>query len=790
MDKIAQEIDAKSLKGSQVYQTVNIGVNEGNPFNTLKKGIYAPGYSLKNVVDRVDFLSEIDSALKEESLPIYLHSIGGVGKTTVAQVYCNSPKYAQQYDYIFWIDASNEDVRKDVLNSGIFSFKEDSENPDSEFIRFVRQSKELGENVLLVVDNVQQIEQIQSIEKDCSLSLLRWKVLVTTRAIINDKTFKKRVINITELKRHYCEELFYSHFDATEENKGKNREHLYQIFELLNYHTALIVLLAKVGENGNYSVKKLLSILEDKGISHRDLQQVDILNNKREEYITLYEFIESIFNVGNLTSEEKQILGYFSVLPDRPVPENILALWMKDDDQTETGLKRLFSKLFEKGWLIQERQDYDDERIFTYKCHGLIQNVLRKKLMPDSKNCNSLIRNMSDFMYVRDGEAYTHKIPYYDCVDAILRYINEDSIPAYLLRKNYVRLLVRNSNSPKSSYLHADYLFRNYEKVFYPNKKPKDWQVDLIEIYRFYCNSYLDYSQDRDKYRKVYEWREEALAIAKKYLPETDIRYLNAERYFAASQRMLDKQEEAIGTLKNVLAKIEILLVTEKDTSVHHDLLYAQKETVDSLGFAYTGTSKKRANDGLSDESIMYLKLALEARRKYVAYSSALYDENHTSMVAPYNNLGMTLLYLYKAGDKNEEYLKEAEKYLHKAQTIKIKGFGTHSLSSAIGLNNLANLYEAQGKYSEARQKAEEALQIRREILGDGKYWALMLSYRRIADICFSQWEAEKDHSLLEQAEIYLNKAIEIAGHLYFEDHMEYKTCSILRDKIRKADID
>jgi tetratricopeptide (TPR) repeat protein len=548
-------------------------------------------------------------------------------------------------------------------------------------------------------------------------------------------------------------------------------------------------LLAKVGENGNYSVKKLLSILEDKGISHRDLQQVDILNDKREEYVTLYEFIESIFNVGNLTSEEKQVLAYFSVLPDRPVPENILALWMKNDDQTETGLKKLFSKLVEKGWLIQERQDYDDERIFTYKCHSLIQTVLRKKLAPDSGNCSFLIRNITDFMYVRDGEAYTHKIPYYDCVDAILRHISEDSIPLYMLRKNYVRLLVRNSNSPKSSYFHADYLFRNYEKVLYPNKKPKNWQADLVEIYRLYSLSFQEYSQEKEKYSKTYELRKEALAIAKNCLPETDIRYLNAEKYFAASQRMIDEQEKAIETLNKVLAKIETLL-KEKETSVHHDLLYAQKETVDALGFAYTSISKKRTNDGLSDESIMYLKLALEARKKYVVYSFALYAENHISMINPYNNLGMTFLFLYKAGDKKEEYLEEAEKYLHKAKTIKIKEFGMHSLSFAIGLNNLATLYEAQGKYSKARKMAEEALQIRREILGDGKYRALMFSYQHIAGICFSQWEKEKNHSLLEQAEIYLNKAIQIAEHLYPGDHMEYKTCSILRDKIRKAGMD
>jgi hypothetical protein len=256
MNTFNQNTSFNKSDGNSLQQIINYGTNEGNPFKSLKKDNYAPSYNLKRLIDRVNFLSDIDSALQEESFPIYLHSIGGIGKTTIAQAYCNSTEYTVKYDYIFWIEASNEDVRKDLLDYTIFSFNRESENIDNEFYRFVRQSKELTGNVLIVIDNVQRVEQIQSIEKEKSLPLLRWKILVTTRAIVSDNAFKERVINIMELENKYCQDLFYSHFEEIEEYKETNREYLDKLFKLLNYHTYLIVLLAKVGENGNYSIKK------------------------------------------------------------------------------------------------------------------------------------------------------------------------------------------------------------------------------------------------------------------------------------------------------------------------------------------------------------------------------------------------------------------------------------------------------------------------------------------------------------------------------------------------------
>jgi hypothetical protein len=790
MSTISQNSNLNNSNENTFQQIINFGKNEGNSFKNLKKNNYAPGYDFTFLVDRVNSLSDIDLVLQKESFPIYLHSIEGIGKTTIARAYCNTPEYTSKYDYIFWIDASDKDVRKDVLDNSIFSFNRESENIDNEFYRFVRQSKELTGNVLLVVDNIQQVEQIQSIEKKTSLSLLRWKILVTTRAIINDTTFKKRVINIMELENKHCQDLFYSHYDEIEANKQANKQYLDKIFNLLDYHTYLIVLLAKVGD-GTYSIKQLLSMLENGGLGNKDLQ-IEITTPSEDKHVKLYNFIESIFNFVQIANDEKQILTYFSILPDRPVSESDLILWMKDETNTDAELKSLFRRLFEKGWLIQERQNRDGEKFFIYKCHGLIQTILRNKLQPNSENCNALIQNMTHFIYVQIWEKYTHKIPYFDCIDTILQYVKEDSLPIYMLKKNYVELLSRNSNSPKMAYLHSKYLMDKYDEVIHPSKKLKDWQVGLLlDVYNLYATSYINYAQEKGKYLKVYELREKALSIAKRNIKETDIRYLNAERRFAKSQRQLNQFENAINTLNNVNKKVEKLLQQEKNASIRYELLYIQKEIVDAFGFIYVAMSGVKENNRLFEGRMEYLQYALDARKKYLEYSLSLYNETHTFIIEPepLNNLGMTFLYLYKAGNKNIEYLKNAEKYLYEAQEIKLKEFGEYSLTAAIGFSNFAHLFEVQGNYAEALRMALKTLSIRQAILEGEQDRVFMLSYGRIASIYFSQWQKEKEIAHIKKAEINIDKAIEIADYIYAGDkeNVDYKSYLILKNNIKKA---
>jgi hypothetical protein len=789
MTTFNQNANFNKSDGNLLNQIINYGANEGNPFKDLKRGTYARAFNINELVDRVDFLPAIDSKLQAESLPVYLHAIGGIGKTTIAQAYCNSPEYAERYDYIFWIESISNDVRKDVLGYDIFSFKSESDNLDNEFYRFVRQSRELDGNVLLIIDNVQQVEQIQSIEKDKSLSLLRWKILVTTRAILNDNKFKKRVVDVKELKINHCYDLFYSYYEEIEENKSENEGFLNKIFELLNYHTYLIVLLAKVGENGNYSIKKLLSMLDEKGLIHSELQ-IDIRSGNSKEYVQLYKHIESIFKFGQITDEERKILTCFSILPDRAILEDDLILWMKNDKYTELKLKETFKALFEKGWLIQERQTCNGEKFFTYKCHNLIQTVLRNKLKLDAENCQWLIDNFVEFMYVESGEKYTHKIPYYDCVDSILQYVNADVVPIYNLKKNYLKLLWRNDYSPKLAYSLAEYLKKNYEKVF-PNKKSEDWIIGLLEINKLYSDSYVEYSQDKGKFIKTYELRKETLSIAQKHLSKDDIRFLLAERDVAISQRNLNQYKESISTLERICYDVDSLLNNERNEETRKKLQNLLLRTLDSLGISYNALARQKENDMIIDECIVSLRKGLEVRGKSLHLYLTIYNGDHTSLIAPYNNIGINFLSLYKNGDTGKDNLEHAQEYITKAQKIRLKEFGEHSNRSAVGYSNIANLFEVQGRYAEALEMAIKSLNVRKEIFDGENYLAFLFSYKRIASIYFSQWSKEKNNCLLDLAGTHINKAIEIADYIYAGDteNHEYKACLILRDKIR-ADIE
>ena len=76
-----------------------------NPFENISKR----HFDNPEVIGRDTEISEIHKRLQNQKLPVYLHAIGGLGKTSVVRSYCFH--YQHEYDQIFWIDVTNKDCR-------------------------------------------------------------------------------------------------------------------------------------------------------------------------------------------------------------------------------------------------------------------------------------------------------------------------------------------------------------------------------------------------------------------------------------------------------------------------------------------------------------------------------------------------------------------------------------------------------------------------------------------------------------------------------------------------------
>jgi len=121
---------------------------------------------------------------------------------------------------------------------------------------------------------------------------------------------------------------------------------------------------------------------------------------------------------------------------------------------------------------------------------------------------------------------------------------------------------------------------------------------------------------------------------------------------------------------------------------------------------------------------------ALEMHKVCLSARIRAYGPDHVDVAKSYNNMAN----IYEAQGKYVEALELHEK----SQAILIKALGHDHVNVAASYNNIANIYEAQGKYVEALELYEKSLAIRIKALGHD-HVDVAASYNNIATIYNAQ---------------------------------------------------
>lgn len=75
-----------------------------------------PSRPLENIIGRRQILKDIHTAFQTHQSLLLVNGMGGIGKTTVAEVYIS--EYAQEYDYLIWLRVES-DVQGAFFNDGL-----------------------------------------------------------------------------------------------------------------------------------------------------------------------------------------------------------------------------------------------------------------------------------------------------------------------------------------------------------------------------------------------------------------------------------------------------------------------------------------------------------------------------------------------------------------------------------------------------------------------------------------------------------------------------------------------
>jgi lipopolysaccharide/colanic/teichoic acid biosynthesis glycosyltransferase len=312
-------------------------------------------------------VKEIRKKLTNYNFLLFVNGTGGIGKTTLVTKYYF--KYLNFYSHLIWI-VPKKGIKEAIISLASSLKLEININNDEnqQIIEVLRCISSLNKPILLIIDNANNLDDLNE-----NFKILRQfqntHIIVTTR-IENFQHVETYKIN--PLDKISANDLFKYYFKSF---KIEEQDILDKILIAIEYNTLVIELLAKNlnefnnGLNENYPIQKLLEDIQQKGllnISKTTVVESDyiLLNAKPEE------IIRTMYDISNITIDEKEILSIFAFLPS-------ISITFQDLEFLLPKVKELDRKLLNlstKGWI-----DFDKESK-SFKVHPIVSEISRENV--------------------------------------------------------------------------------------------------------------------------------------------------------------------------------------------------------------------------------------------------------------------------------------------------------------------------------------------------------------------------------------------------------------------------
>ena len=671
------------------FDKIKMALNKELRFSAVSQYITpVPPYEISKLVDRTEFIENLHNQLDQGPGLFVITAMGGTGKTTLLQAYCNQPQFTKYYKHIAWVTVTKgiaEDMLSTFDHSHEAGFVRNEElSTDENFDNLIAYLTHLTGNNLLVIDNADDPQHIESFEK--KLASCRWKVIITSRArpIVAGK-----LIDLNQLELGYLRELFGRYYFKPD----KESPLLNDLIAELGHHTLLIELIAKTAQSHfRLNIEKLLQTIKNAGLSTPELQipvKLDHSNPRvNETKVRIHNYLNEIFNLSLLGEAEKQMLLYFSVFPVSGIDFDLLCqlLGAEADSDRDFEIQETLRSLNEKGWINKnEGPGENTEYRVLFTCHSTIQAVVHHHIKPTQENCLLLASNLCQSGALSEAENWTQKTWLLPYIETLLNQVPQEKliIEWASLIHHYAVLLLKKGFHQKALELVQEIL----SKISLHKISSKEWlmlEVNLLLI-RGYCQGNLALHQESLTSKII------AARLLTKELPGETL--LQAKIYKALGN-----------TFKNlsrfrwsVLAHQKALSLLEDSTCPEHKVVYAQ--TYDNIGFTYSRQAKK---DKASKTALR--QTSLEYRLKAYNLLKELLPYNHPALTVIINNIGV----MYDLLSQYDKALEFQLKNLAIKQTYGIGSINTLRITHS----NLSSIYRKTGEFAKALDHAWKAMEI------------------------------------------------------------------------------
>ena len=387
-------IDKKDRYSSakELIETLEKLINLAGIKVFLKSQRISPCTPRNIYISRKDILSKISKALDEKHI-IYLHALGGSGKSETAREYAE--QYADKYDFIQSVFCSGS-LKKTIANLDFVGLKDEDRfaHTDEDIDRLYNYKYGLlgnsdiyKANTLLIIDNYNPTsdEVIQNQEIISRLRDLHIHILFTTRVKPTD------ISECFDLENMFPEELraLFFRINPTDKDKSERIKLVDEIIKLSYNHTMTVKLVAMQSAEYMKPLEEYRDVLQEKGLNSEF--ESEIINEKDGRLVveySVYNHIRALFKLNDLKPKQKYIMVNACLLPLSGLEASTFSQYIDlahfESSSGSDFLDPEIKKLVNSGWI--EYADTSEKR-FTAETkitlHPLICDIVTNELKPE-----------------------------------------------------------------------------------------------------------------------------------------------------------------------------------------------------------------------------------------------------------------------------------------------------------------------------------------------------------------------------------------------------------------------
>ncbi len=709
-----------------------------------------PRLKKDKIIGRIKELTDLRTQLFEKQQVVLMNGMGGIGKTTLAQVYLDT-NY-KDYQHIAWISKSSDSnkVTDDFIQATglIDQLKIDPAGKDTNqlFTAIILQMKAMKEVAdkpcLLVLDNA--TEDLANYADQ----LPAWHILITSRKKIAhfeniDLDFLEEGEAILLFKKHYTREKLEDPFIAN-------------LVKGIEYHTLTIEILAKTAQ-------ELRTAPEDLQNAFKTNLETDInIPHSKEKIERVTTYLCSIFEVGQLSDEECWLLKQFACLPAQEHSYDLLFELIILKSAQKTAFNKALNSLSKKGWLLESKD--------SYRLHRIIKEVVIKSLEIVEQDVLTLLLKIETKLRIDQTKGNPIDnfvwVPFGNC---IANQFSNSETPEMAIFFNNLALVLQDFGNYRQAKVLLEKAMNSTEKNLGENN-PKtainysnlatvlqdlgDYQGAKVLLEKAMRSDEKNYGDQHPKTAVKYS----NLAVVLNILGEYQEAKVLSEKALWSAEKHFDEYHPTIALRQSGLATVLRKLSEYQEAKIL--LEKASRSNEKNFGEHHPNTAVCYSNLAMVLQDLGDYKRAKVLLEKTMRSDKNNFGEHHPKTATSYSNLALVL--------KNLEDSKGAKILLEKAMNSNEKNFGKHHPNTAVSYSNLALVLQDLGDYHGAKLFSEKAMISNKKHFG-AKHPTTAVSYSNLATVLKDMGDFKEAIPLSKQCYEIMKNHFKNPNHQYVQ---------------------